>query len=75
MNKINDKAFEKALVEGEKQFRWQQKVGVALIFASIVGGACVGYMGLNHKDANPKQVQKSKTEQKTIYKNIQNQRM
>lgn len=75
ITKMNDKEFEKSLVEGSKKIGWQQKIGITLIFASIVSGACLSSVGVNHKDANPKQVQKSKIEQKTIYKNIQNQRM
>lgn len=74
MNKINDKAFEKALVEGEKQFRGPHKLGVALIFASLVTGACVGYMGLTPKETSSKTVQKADLRQKSVQKHIQNQR-
>ena len=74
MNKINDKAFEKALVEGEKQFRGPQKIGVALIFASLATGACVGYMGLTPKETSSKTIQKAYIKQKSVQKHIQNQR-
>ncbi len=74
MNKINDKAFDKALMEGEKQFRGPQKIGVALIFASLVTSAYVGYMGLTPKETSSKTVQKADLRQKSVQKHIQNQR-
>lgn len=75
INKKSEKEFEQALINGEQQFRGPQKIGVALIFASLITSICVGYMGLKQDENQPRTIQKADSHQKPMQKNIQNQRM
>ena len=75
INKKSEKEFEQALINGEQQFRGAQKIGVALIFASLISSAGIGYMYSKSESVKTSTIQKANVNQKAVQKNTQNQRM